>query len=101
MGTCLALFGVTMVLLTTIPIGRFLVALAPDIQERHQVILLVLPCTTFTELAGIHIDSWVLPTHTWPRVASKPELGSFFLASEELVSKELTLTELILACPLV
>ena len=97
MGTCLVLFGVTMVLLTTIPIGRLLVALASTIHERHQVIILVLPCTTFTELARIHIGSWVLPTHTWPRVVSKPELGSFFVASEELVSEELTLTEFVLA----
>ena len=77
MGTCVALFGVTMVLFTTIPIGRLLVAIASPIHERCWVILLVLPCTTFTELTGIHIGSWVLPTHTWPKV-SKPELGSFF-----------------------
>ena len=49
---------------------------------------------TLTKLAGIQISSWVLPTHTWPRVFSEPELGSFFLALEELVSKELTFMEL-------
>ena len=77
MGTHFCLLGVTMVLLTTIPIGRLLHALASTIHERHQVILLVLPCSTFMELAGIQMASWVLPTHTWPN--TDPKLGpSFF-----------------------
>ena len=65
MSAFLDLLGVTMVLLTTTPIGKLLLALASTIHERYWVILLVLPSTTFTELARTHIGSWVLPTHTW------------------------------------
>ena len=52
---CLDLFGVTMVLLTTTPIGKLLFSLDSTIQVRHLVILLVLPLTTLAELAGIQI----------------------------------------------
>ena len=46
---------VTMVILTTTPIGRLLLDLALTIHVRHLVILLVLPLTTLAELAGIQI----------------------------------------------
>ena len=64
LGLVLILLGVTMVLLTTIPIGRLLLALASIMHERCQVILEVLPLSTFMELARIQIALWVLPTHT-------------------------------------
>ena len=51
----LDLVGVTMVLLTTTPMGRLLLDLALTIHIRHLVILLVLPLTTLAELAGIQI----------------------------------------------
>ena len=76
MGTHFHLLGVTMVLLTTFPIRRLLHALASTIHESHWVILLVLPFSTFMELARIQMASWVLPTHTWPNTDS--ELGFFF-----------------------
>ena len=53
-----------MVLLTTNPNARLLHSLASIIHESLWVILLVLPCNTFMELAGIQMASWALPTHT-------------------------------------
>ena len=84
-----------MVLLTTTPIGKLLMSLDSTIHIRHLVILSVLPWTTLMELAGIQIGSWVIPTHTWPRMLSKPVSGTFYLASEELVYEELNCTELL------
>ena len=52
-GTHLALFGVMMVLLTTIPIGRLFCDLILTIQVSHLVIQLDLPLTTLAEIAGI------------------------------------------------
>ena len=91
-GTHLFLLGVTMVLLTTTPLGRLLHAPASIIHESHWVILLVLPCRTFIELAGIQIASWVLPTHTWPKTDPAPGLGSSFMTSE-LISEVFTLMD--------
>ena len=85
-----------MALLTTTPIGKLLMSLDSTIHIRHLVILSVLPWTTLTELAGIQIGSWVAPTHTWPKMLSKLVSGTYFLASEELVSEELNCTELLL-----
>ena len=67
-----------MVRLTMTPIGKLLTSLDSTIQVRHLVILLVLPWTTLTELAGIQICSWVIPTHTWPKMLSEPVSGTFF-----------------------
>ena len=85
-----------MALLTMTPIGKLLMSLASTIHVRCLMILSVLPWMTLTELAGIQIGSWVIPTHTWPRMLSEPVSGTFFLASEKLVSEELTCTELLL-----
>ena len=52
---CLDLFGITMVLLITSPIGKLLFSLDLTIHVRYLVILLVLPLTTLAELAGIQI----------------------------------------------
>ena len=52
--TCFDLFGVTVVLLTTTPIGRLLLSQDSTIHARHLVILSVLPVTTLAELVGIH-----------------------------------------------
>ena len=46
------------------------------------MILEVLYFTTFTELAGIQIALYGLPTHTWPSTASKPGLRSSLLSSK-------------------
>ena len=51
---CFDLFGVTMVLLTTTPIGRLLLSQDSTMHVRCLVILSVLPVTTLAELAGIH-----------------------------------------------
>ena len=67
-----------MVLLTTTPIGKLLMSLDSTIHIRHLMILSVLPWTTLTELAGIQIGSLVIPTHTWPKMLSKPVSGTFF-----------------------
>ena len=80
MGTCLFLLGVNMVLLTTIPLGRLLYALASTKHESRWVILLVLPWTTFMELAGIQIACWGLPTQTW--LSTDSWLRSWFCTSE-------------------
>ena len=71
-------FGVTMILLTTTPIGKLLMSLASTIHVRCLVILLVLPWMTLTELVGIQIGLWVIPTHTWPKMLSESALGTFF-----------------------
>ena len=92
MGTHLFSLGVTMVLLTTTPLGRLLHAPASIIHESHQVTLLVLPCRIFMELARIQIASWVLPTCTWPKTDPKPGLGSPFMTSE-LISEAFTLMD--------
>ena len=78
MGTFFEFFGVIMVLLTMTPIGKLLTSLDSTIHVRHLVILSVLPWTTLTELAGIQIGSWVMPTHTWPKMLSEPVSGTFF-----------------------
>ena len=44
-------------LLTTIPIGKLLLALGSTIHESHWVILEVLPLSTFMELARIDMAS--------------------------------------------
>ena len=67
-----------MALLTTTPIGKLLMSLDSTIHIRRLVILLVLPWTMLTELAGIQIGSWVIPTHTWPKMLSEPVSGTFF-----------------------
>ena len=67
-----------MALLTTNPIGKLLMSLDSTIHIRHLMILSVLPWTTLTELAGIQIGSWVIPTHTWPKMLSEPVSGTFF-----------------------
>ena len=85
MGICLDFVGVTMVLLTTTPIGKLLLDLVSTIQKRNLAILLVLLLTTFTELGRIQIGWWELPTHTWPKVVSEPGLRSFL--SSELIPK--------------
>ena len=56
-GTCFDRLGETMVLLTTIPIGRLLLSLDFIMHESHQVILEVLPLITFMELARMQIAS--------------------------------------------
>ena len=54
MGTCLDLFGVTMVLLTTKPIGKLLFSLDLTIHIRHLVVFfMVLPLITLAELPGV------------------------------------------------
>ena len=95
MGTILDFFGGISALLTTTPIGKLLTSLDSTIHVRHLVILSVLPWTTLTELAGIQIGSWVIPTYTWPKMLSKL-VSRTFLASEELVSEVSDLTELLL-----
>ena len=57
-----------------------------------RVILLVLPCRTFIELAGIQMASWRLPTHTWPKTDSEPGLGSSSMTLE-LISEVFTLMD--------
>ena len=79
-----------MVLLTTNPKGRLLCALGSTKHESHWVMMSVLPHTTFIELAGMQVAWWALPTHTQPRVDSKPKPGSFLLTSE-LIFEVLTL----------
>ena len=49
------LSGVTMVPLTTNPISRLSHSLASIMHENCGVILLVLPCSTFMELAGMQM----------------------------------------------
>ena len=77
-GTFLDFFGVIMAQLTTTPIGKLLMSLDSSIHVRHLMILSVLPWTTLTELAGIQIGSWVIPTHTWPKMLSELVSGTFF-----------------------
>ena len=69
--------------------GKLCTSLPSTIHVRHLVILLVLPLTTLTELAGIQIGSLLIPTHTWPKMLSEPELGTSSLASQELIPEEL------------
>ena len=100
MRTFLDFFGVIMALLTTTPIGKLLMSLDSTIHIRHLVILLVLPWTTLTELAGI-LDR--LMDTAYPHLAYdviQTCIRDFFLASEELVSEVLNLTELLLTCSL-
>ena len=82
--------------LTTTPIGKLCTSLPSTIHVRHLVILLVLPWMTLTELAGIQIGPLSTPTHTWPKMLSEPELGTFPSVPQELIPDELKLIVLLL-----